>query len=459
MGSNAEGYDVSFTLPASESQTVEFKTSFQKEAIETVVAFANAQGGKIFIGVDDDGKVVGVDIKSETLKDWINQIKNNTQPQLIVDIDAITIEDKVVVVVDAKEYPVKPIAYKSRYYKRVKNSNHLMDLMAITNMNLQSLQLSWDMYPANDTVLDDLDTEKIDSFFEKVIKSGRFRLSGDRKEKLQKLNLLKNDKPTNAAKLLFAKEQTVYNIHLGRFKTADMILDDKMLKLTLYEAVEETMFYLLSHIKVAFEFTGEIQRTEIFEYPKNALRELVLNAIIHRDYTSPIDIQIKIFDNKITFFNPGKLYGDMTIEKLKTDHYQAQTRNKLIAEAFYLTDDVEKYGTGYIRVRREISSYPTMKLDFEEMGNGYLVTLSYKEQKTTSKTTSKTTPKTTPKTTKEKLLDLIKTDSKITRNELADELNISINTVKEYILNLKREGLLKRVGSNRNGYWEVVDVQ
>ncbi len=76
-----------------------------------------------------------------------------------------------------------------------------------------------------------------------------------------------------------------------------MILDDKMLKLSLYEAVEETMFYLLSHIKVAFEFTGELQRTEIFEYPKKALRELVLNAIIHRDYTSPIDIQIKIFDS------------------------------------------------------------------------------------------------------------------------------------------------------------------
>ncbi len=94
-------------------------------------------------------------------------------------------------------------------------------------------------------------------------------------------------------------------------------------------------------IKVAFEFTGEIQRKEVFEYPLNALREIVLNAIVHRDYTSPIDTQIKIFDNKITFFNPGKLYGDITVEKLATDTYQAQTRNKLIAEAFYLTGEIE----------------------------------------------------------------------------------------------------------------------
>lgn len=117
-----------------------------------------------------------------------------------------------------------------------------------------------------------------------------------------------------------------------------------MIRTTLFEAVEDVMLFILSHIKVAFEFTGELERTEILEYPKPALRELVLNAIVHRDYLSPVDTQIKIFDQSITFFNPGKLYGDLTIEQLKTDHYQSRTRNKLIAEAFYLTKDIEKKG-------------------------------------------------------------------------------------------------------------------
>ena len=94
---------------------------------------------------------------------------------------------------------------------------------------------------------------------------------------------------------------------------------------------------------MAFEITGmPTQRTEIFEYPLPALREIVLNAIIHRDYMSPIDIQIKIFDNKITFYNPGTLYGNLTGDELKKDNYQANARNKLIAEAFYLTGDIEK---------------------------------------------------------------------------------------------------------------------
>ncbi len=141
--------------------------------------------------------------------------------------------------------------------------------------------------------------------------------------------------------------------------------------------------YIVSQIKVAFEIKGmPTQRTEIFEYPLPALRELALNSLIHRDYLSPIDVQIKIFDNKIAFFNPGKLYGDLTVEDLKKDNYQAFARNKLIAEAFYLTGDIEKYGSGFLRIRNEIKSYPSMSLFFDEIPNGFLVSLNYFTQKT-----------------------------------------------------------------------------
>ncbi len=119
------------------------------------------------------------------------------------------------------------------------------------------------------------------------------------------------------------------------------------------------MKYLISHIKFAFEITGKTtQRTEIPEYPLEALRELVLNAIVHRDYLSPADIQIKIFDNSIRFFNPGELHHSLSMEDLKTNSYPAYARNKLIAEAFYLTGDIEKYGSGFVRVRQAIKKYP-----------------------------------------------------------------------------------------------------
>ena len=180
-----------------------------------------------------------------------------------------------------------------------------MNLTQISTMHMQSLQLSWDAYVANDMTIDELDRQKIKRFITKVNESERFSLKGTELESLQKLNLIKNEQPVNAAQLLFAKDQNIYNIHIGRFKTPSMILDDKMIRTTLFEAVEEVMLFILSHIKVAFEFTGELERTEILEYPKPALRELVLNAIVHRDYLSPVDTQIKIFDQSITFFNPG----------------------------------------------------------------------------------------------------------------------------------------------------------
>lgn len=136
------------------------------------------------------------------------------------------------------------------------------------NIHLQSLQLSWDAYVTNDVTVDELDKEKIKLFITKVNESERFSLKGTELESLQKLNLIKNEQPVNAAKLFFAKDQTIYNIHIGRFKTPSMILDDKMIRATLFEAVEEVMLFILSHIKVAFEFTGELERTEILEHQR-----------------------------------------------------------------------------------------------------------------------------------------------------------------------------------------------
>ncbi|MDR0681920.1 MAG: hypothetical protein LBG15_08770, partial [Dysgonamonadaceae bacterium] len=149
---------------------------------------------------------------------------------------------------------------------------------------------------------------------------------------------------------------------------------------------EEAMQTIIGHLKFAFEITGKTtQRTEIPEYPLDAIRELLLNALIHRDYKSSTDIQIKIFDQRITFFNPGGLYGDLTEDELKTDAYSASTRNKQLAEAFYLTHDIEKYGSGFTRIRKLITNYPTMTFSFHSRGDGFVSELHYTLQKNSTK--------------------------------------------------------------------------
>ncbi len=215
------------------------------------------------------------------------------------------------------------------------------------------------------------------------------------------------------------------------------------------------MKFIISHLKVAFEITGKIQRTEIFEYPVSALRELLLNAVVHRDYTSPVDIQIKIFDNAITFFNPGMLYGGLTVEELKTDSYQSRARNKLIAEAFYLTHDVEKYGSGYLRVRKEVADYPTMTFEYRESGDGYLVRLEYSEQRVESQ--PRVGERVGEKLTDNQslILDLMQKNASISAGQIAKEIGISMRKTEENIKKLREKGWLERVGSARGGHWKV----
>lgn len=110
-----------------------------------------------------------------------------------------------------------------------------------------------------------------------------------------------------------------------------------------------------------------------------ALREALVNAIVHRDYTDGSDIQIKIFDNSITIFSPGSLYGGLTLDDLQSDHYPSRLRNKLIAEAFYLTSNIEKYGSGFIRIRKELNDYPEVQFEMSQSGNGMLLTFRRNE--------------------------------------------------------------------------------
>lgn len=302
-------------IAAGESQTVEFKTSFDKASIESLVAFANSQGGTVLIGVTDAGAVNGITLGKETLNEWLGQIKSSTSPALIPDIAAHAEQGKTVVVIRMSEFPVKPVNTKGRYFKRVASSNHQLSSGEIADLYVQSLQLSWDAYEARGYTIDQLSVAKIQRFLRLVNQHGRFAVDeSEPHAALQKLHYLKNGQPTWAALLLFADEPIRHNVHIGRFKTPDMIIDDRQFTDTLFEVVEQSMKFIVSYISVAFEFDGSIQHKERFGYPLAAIREALLNAVVHRSYTDPNDIQIKIFDDKITIFSPGTFYGNISVE-------------------------------------------------------------------------------------------------------------------------------------------------
>lgn len=155
------------------------------------------------------------------------------------------------------------------------------------------------------------------------------------------------------------------------------------------------------------------------------------------------------YDKSITIYNPGKLYGGITIADLKTDNYQSHARNKLIAECFYLTNDIEKYGSGYIRVRKEISKYPNMRFEYRDLGNGFLVELSYDRQKITDKVPDNLTEN------QQKILMLVSDNPKISMSEMSKKVGISKRKILDNINKLRSVDIIKRVGSAKTGHWEA----
>jgi len=142
------------------------------------------------------------------------------------------------------------------------------------------------------------------------------------------------------------------------------------------EALDESMIFIKKHINLSFSFDGSLQRREKWQYPLEAVRELLLNAVVHRDYKNTSDIVIKIFNDRIEFSNPGILYGHLKLEDLNRDDYVSSIRNRLLAESFYLLGDIEKYGTGFVRIRKALREYPEIGLKLEEIGDYFKAVLT-----------------------------------------------------------------------------------
>ena len=451
-----------------ESRKVEFKSSFGKEVIITLVAFANTRGGKVILGLDDNGKVKGIELKSETEQKYLNDIKTSTYPQLLPHSDIYEVDGKTVLVLEINEYPVKPVAYKNRYYKRVKNSNHMLTLEEIVDLRQQSLDISFDAHSVEEG-LSCLDTSLMEKFIEKVNSKGRISLLDDMVTNMTKLKFIKSGKATLAGMLLFGNHG--YSIHVGRFKAEDTIIDDLLVKAPLLIALEETLIFIKKHINLSYEFDGSLERKEVWQYPLDVIREFLLNAVVHRDYKHSTDIVIKIFDNRVIFSNPGTLFGKLTLKDLEKDDYISSIRNKIVAEAFFLTGDIEKYGTGFIRIRKKLNKLKTATYKISEIGDFFRVELldtrSYDTGKDPVKEFSDVENITydVEKDVEKKfnlsknqilILKSIQKNKNLTQEKLSEIVGITLRNIQNNMIKLKKKGVLKRIGPDKGGYWKVL---
>ena len=368
--------EIRHILEQGEGETIEFKESFGKEAIQTAGALANTSGGYIFIGVDKKGNIKGTSISKESLKNWGNRIMQLSEPTLIPSIHSIKINGKTVVIVSVKEFPLKPVSINGRCYKRVDASNKIMTPAEISEMHLQSTGTTWDAMSCPNTNLDDIEIQKVKDYILRTKDTGRrhFKKDEDVYNILHKLDLVKENKPSWAAIIAFGEKPPMQaKVKCGKIRGTSTIVDDFVVDAPLLDQVDEVMNYMKRVLKLSYSISGKAKRDEIWEYPLDAVREVVTNAICHRDYSSPAEIQIKIFDDRLTVFNPGALPFGMSVEKLMDPNHNSIPRNRLIAMLFYDTGLIERYGSGIQRILDDCNKHGFPTPEFNDLELGFQV--------------------------------------------------------------------------------------
>ena len=371
--------ELAILIKTGESETTERKLYFREDGIETAGAFANTHGGTIIVGVSNEGGVTGVTIGKETLVKWSNKIVQSTHPRVVPDIEQHDVEGKHIVVIRVPESPLKPVEAKGRYLKRVGGSNLRMSAQEITEMHLRSVGQSWDKLPALNASLDDLDLDLVNQYVRRAseVRGKKVGHGESPKQILEKMELIKEGKPTWAALLLFQRRPQRYlsqaAVHCGRFKDTTAVIDDSIIEGTIIEQITATMEFIRKNTSVRFLITGVPTREEVCEYPLDALREAIINAVCHRDYTIPSHIEVRIYDDELIIWSPGRLPEGVTIEDLYMDHHSSVLRNTGISEVFYDGGLIEKWGSGTVKMRNALMLAGLLEPRFEEYQHGFRV--------------------------------------------------------------------------------------
>ena len=441
-------------IPAAETNKVEFKTAFNEAVIETLVAFSNSKGGVVYIGVSDNTETKGVVLGKESIAQWVNEIKSKTIPQIVPDVEILSIDEKTVILMSVFEYPVKPVSIKGRYFKRVGNSNHLLSVPEVVDLHLQSLNSSWDAYPDSIHSVDDISLDKVQTSIDAMTRN-HLAIVEDPLSFLTKYNLIRENKLTNASYLLFKKNESVdTTIELGRFQSEIIIKDSSRTKADVLTQIDQVIDFVKKHINKEVIITDKAQNIQRWQYPIEAIREIVINMVVHRDYHLASDSIVKIFDNKIEFYNPGRLPATISVQDLIDNTYRSTPRNKLLADFFKDLGLIEKYGSGIRRILNYFKEDDLPVPEFRNISDGFMVTIFGKKiESVVEKVVEKVVENITDN--QKLIIEAIKKNQFISAREIASQVGISQRKIQENISKLKEMGILKRIGPAKGGRWEV----
>ena len=353
--------DLKQHITQGENTTTEFKENFDQEAIETAAAFANTNGGVILIGVSDTGEIRGITIGKETLRNWSNRIAQATEPRVVLEIGSVDISGKSVLLIRISESSLKPVSVRGVCYKRVGNSNRVMSPQEIAQMHLNATGQSWDQLLVTRAGMDDIDEKKVEWYLTRRETTRNVAKPQD----MSQTALLRNidglsdeDIPTHAGILFFSKYPQRFfqnaQLRVVRFKGISVthpVINRLDCSGALWEMVDAAEEFIRKNIRLlSLRTSRSFQRDDKFEYPLAALREAIINALIHRNYQKHSDVRVFIFDNRVEIINPGTFP-----EGVSPDAPVHEPVNPILSRFMYDIGFIERYGSG-IRMMKRLSA-------------------------------------------------------------------------------------------------------
>lgn len=333
----------------SESQNIEYKSTWKDDYLKWICGFANANGGTIFIGKDDSGKVVGVPDSKKLLEDIPNKVRDVLG--ILVDVNLYKTKEGDYIEIIVEPYP-NAVNYKGQYHYRSGSTKQELKGASLDKFLLQKQGKRWDGVPVPKATIKDLKEETLNFFRERGHKNKRLTekiLTDTNEHLLENLNLIEDGHLKRAAILLFhpdpEKFVTGAYIKIGYFESESDLKFQDEIHGNLFEQIEKTVEILFSKYFRAFISYEGIHRVETFEYPEEAVREALLNAIAHKDYSGLTPIQIRVYKDRILIWNEGQLPENWTIETLLEPH-SSKPFNPDIANAFFRSGYIESWGRG-----------------------------------------------------------------------------------------------------------------
>lgn len=463
-GGGMTAEQVKLLIREGEGLTVEFKERYTPHIDEDIVAFANARGGTVLLGVRDNGAITGERLTND-LKAKINSLARNCKPPIAAKLSQVG-EVAAVVVPEGTE---KPYSCGSGYYRRLDGNTQKMSHDELRIMFGENEPLPFEEKTVKGFTFDDISKAKIRAFINEAgIRIGATPVP----DFMRSLKVADDVRVKNAGVLFFAKD--VYgNLHQAQmtllaFKGTDRlhIYDRHDVRDDLLTQFNEAVAFLKKHLNVRSEIRG-LNREDIYEIPLEVLREALVNALMHRDYSiTGTQVSVEVYDDRVEIINPGGLPKGLSVRDLGKVSIR---RNELIADLFFRLHKVERIGMGIRKMREAMISAGLREPTFEP--NGFFRVIFHRspefamkkgtpgtdvmKKEGRARTAQKTVQITTQKTV-QKIIALIRQNPGITRQELAMELGLTDSGIKYHLKKMQDKGLLRRVGPDKGGHWEVI---